>query len=68
VNTSYQVGSALGLAVMTAITSANGADQIGNPANLTNGFSAAFTGAGVVALAVAGVALVWVRKRPAAAF
>ena len=30
VNTSYQVGSALGLAVMTAIAAANGADQLGD--------------------------------------
>ncbi|KRA38597.1 MULTISPECIES: MFS transporter [unclassified Nocardioides] len=49
VNTSYQVGSALGLAVMTAIAAANGADQIGDRAALTNGFSAAFIGAAIVA-------------------
>lgn len=49
VNTSYQVGSALGLAVMTAIAAANGADQIGDRAALTHGFSAAFIGAAIVA-------------------
>ncbi|MFC7501230.1 MFS transporter [Nocardioides sp. GCM10030258] len=49
VNTSYQVGSALGLAVMTAIAAANGADQIGDKAALTDGFSAAFIGAATVA-------------------
>lgn len=49
VNTSYQVGSALGLAVMTAIAAANGADRIGDKAALTEGFSAAFTGAAIVA-------------------
>lgn len=49
VNTSYQVGSALGLAVMTAIAAANGADRIGDKAALTEGFSAAFIGAAIVA-------------------
>lgn len=50
VNTSYQVGSALGLAVMTAIAAANGSAQLGNPIALTDGYSAAFAGAGVIAL------------------
>ncbi|MDQ4052219.1 MAG: MFS transporter [Actinomycetota bacterium] len=50
VNTSYQVGSALGLAVMTAVAAANGADRIGNPGALTDGFSAAFVGAAAVAV------------------
>ena len=45
VNTSYQVGSALGLAVMTAIATSQGADQLGNVASLTDGYSAAFLGA-----------------------
>ena len=49
VNTSYQIGSALGLAVMTAVAAANGADQIGNKTALTDGFSAAFIGAAIVA-------------------
>jgi EmrB/QacA subfamily drug resistance transporter len=49
VNTSYQIGSALGLAVMTAIAAANGADQLGDKAALTEGFSAAFIGAAIVA-------------------
>lgn len=49
VNTSYQIGSALGLAVMTAVAAANGADQIGNETALTDGFSAAFIGAAIVA-------------------
>ena len=34
VNTSYQVGSALGLAAMTALASAQGADQLGNASSL----------------------------------
>jgi EmrB/QacA subfamily drug resistance transporter len=49
VNTSYQIGSALGLAVMTAIAAANGADQLGDKTALTDGFSAAFIGAAIVA-------------------
>lgn len=53
VNTSYQVGSALGLAVMTAVAAANGADQIGDAVALTEGYSAALVGAAV--LAVVGV-------------
>jgi EmrB/QacA subfamily drug resistance transporter len=51
VNTAYQVGSALGLAVMTAVASAQGADQLGNPDALTDGYSAAFLGAAAIALA-----------------
>jgi EmrB/QacA subfamily drug resistance transporter len=49
VNTSYQIGSALGLAVMTAIAAAHGADQLGDKTALTDGFSAAFIGAAIVA-------------------
>jgi EmrB/QacA subfamily drug resistance transporter len=51
VNTSYQVGSALGLAVMTAIATSHGADQLGNAAALTDGYSATFLGAAAVAAA-----------------
>lgn len=62
VNTSYQVGSALGLAVMTAVAAAAGADKLGDPAALTDGFSAAFLGAGAVALLGAVAAAVFMRK------
>ena len=55
VNTSYQVGSALGLAVMTAIAAGQGADRLGNVAALTDGYSAAFMGAAAIA-AVAAIA------------
>ncbi|MFC4055904.1 MFS transporter [Actinomadura syzygii] len=55
VNTSYQVGSALGLAAMTAIAASAGADQVGNLPALTDGFSAAFVGAGLIALVGAGL-------------
>ena len=67
VNTTYQVGSAFGLAVMTAIASAAGADQIGNATELTNGFSAAFTGAAAVTLFAGVIGLIWIRQAPPAA-
>ncbi|WP_280485699.1 MFS transporter [Nocardia cyriacigeorgica] len=62
VNVSYQVGSAIGLAAMTAVAAAFGADQLGDLAELTNGFSAAFLGAAVIALAGAGIAAVTMRS------
>ena len=63
VNTSYQVGSALGLAVMTAVASSHGADQVANTVRLTDGYSAAFIGAAVVAAAGAVLASVTLRFR-----
>ncbi|MDQ3740032.1 MAG: MFS transporter, partial [Actinomycetota bacterium] len=51
VNTSYQVGSALGLAVMTAVATSQGADRLGDVAALTDGYSAAFLGAAGIAVA-----------------
>jgi len=62
VNTSYQVGSALGLAAMTALAASNGADQLGDPAALTDGFSAAFLGAAAIAVAGAILALLTLRQ------
>ncbi|TLF55521.1 MFS transporter [Nocardia cyriacigeorgica] len=62
VNVSYQVGSAIGLAAMTAVAAASGADQLGDLPELTNGFSAAFVGAAVIALAGAGIAAVTMRS------
>ena len=50
VSTSYQVGSALGLAAMTALATSQGADQLTNRAALTDGYSAAFLGAAGVAV------------------
>lgn len=50
VNSSYQIGSALGLAAMTAVAAGYGADQLGDAAALTDGFSAAFLGAAVIAV------------------
>ncbi|RMI32110.1 MFS transporter [Nocardia stercoris] len=55
VNVSYQVGSAVGLAAMTAVAGASGADELGNPPELTHGFSAAFAGAATIALVGAAV-------------
>lgn len=58
VNTTYQVGSALGLAAMTALATFVGVGA--------DGFRAAFFGAAAVAVAAALVALVLVRRSPAA--
>ncbi|MET9514523.1 MFS transporter [Streptomyces sp. NPDC002994] len=49
VNTTYQVGSALGLAALTALATSQGAGELGNLPALTDGFSSAFTGAAAVA-------------------
>ncbi|MEV5704929.1 MFS transporter [Actinoallomurus sp. NPDC052274] len=51
VNTTYQIGSAVGLAAMTAIATSQGAGALDDPRALTHGFRAAFIGAAVVALA-----------------
>jgi MFS family permease len=68
VNTSYQVGSALGLAAMTAVAAGNGADQLGNVSSLTDGYSASFIGAAVIAAAGAVIAAVTLRlPKPQAA-
>jgi hypothetical protein len=68
VNTSYQVGSALGLAAMTALASAQGADRLGDPAALTDDYSAAFLGAAGVAIAGALLAAALLRTpKPAPA-
>ncbi|MFB4318400.1 MFS transporter [Actinomadura sp. 21ATH] len=68
VNTGYQVGSALGLAAMTAVAAASGAGEAGNLPALTDGFSAAFAGAGLIALAGAALAAATLRApKPGAA-
>jgi EmrB/QacA subfamily drug resistance transporter len=61
VSTNYQVGSALGLAAMTAVASAFGADRVGDAAAQTNGFSAGLLGAAAIAAAGALVARAWLR-------
>jgi len=67
VNTAYQMGSALGLAAMTAVASAQGADQIGNVGALTDGYSAAFLGAAGIAVVGALLAAALLRVPRAAA-
>ncbi|MEV0530990.1 MFS transporter [Kitasatospora sp. NPDC050463] len=67
VNTSYQVGSALGLAAMTAVAAANGARELGNPQALTDGFSAAFLGAAALALVGALASAITIRTPAPAA-
>lgn len=62
VNTSYQIGSALGLAAMTAVAAAHGTDQIGNATALTNGFSAGLWGAAAIAAAGALIAAFTLRS------
>ncbi|MCF7547442.1 MFS transporter [Pseudonocardia sp. WMMC193] len=67
VNTSYQVGSALGLAAMTALAAGYGATQLADPVAMTTGFSAAFLGAAGVALLGAVLAAATLHtSRPAA--
>src|SRR5207249_4412095 len=64
VSTSYQVGSALGLAVMTAVaTSATGAGT--SLSSLNHGYHAAFLGAAAVAAAAALAVLLLIRRQPA---
>jgi MFS family permease len=62
VNTSYQIGSALGLAAMTVVAAGFGADQLGDRVALTDGFSAGFLGAAGIALAGAVIAAVTLRR------
>ena len=62
VNTSYQVGSALGLAVMTAVASMYGADRLGDAIALTDGFSAGLLGAAGIAAVGALMAAAWIRS------
>ena len=63
VNTTYQIGSALGLAAMTAVATSAGATEVGNPVALTDGYSAAFAGAAGIALFAAVVAAVSIGRR-----
>ena len=65
VNTSYQVGSALGLAAMTAVATAFGAGS--DLVSLTDGFSAGLLGAAGIAAAGALLAAAWLRTPTAPA-
>ncbi|MEV4243337.1 hypothetical protein AB0J63_07975 [Streptosporangium canum] len=62
VNTTYNVGSALGLAATTAIATSQGASALGDLPKLTDGFQAAFLGAGAVAPLDAPLTLTLMRK------
>jgi EmrB/QacA subfamily drug resistance transporter len=61
VSTSYQVGSALGLAIATAIAAAAGTSKTGDVVAASHGYSAAFLLAAVTALIGAGATLVLMR-------
>jgi EmrB/QacA subfamily drug resistance transporter len=63
VSTSYQIGSALGLAVLTAIVYGISGTEA-SPVELTAGYSAAFIGAGILALAGALISAVAMTKPP----
>ncbi|WP_371589002.1 MFS transporter [Streptomyces virginiae] len=67
VNTTYQVGSALGLAALTALATSQGAGALGDLPALTDGFSAAFLAAAGIAAAGALAALTLMRGKPGAA-
>lgn len=60
VNTTYQVGSALGLAVATAVATASGFGS--GSGSSADGFGAAFIAAAAIALAGAGIAAVALRS------
>lgn len=62
VNTSYQVGAALGLGVMTAVAISNGAGELGDVSALTDGFSSAFIGAAAIAAVGAALAVLLIRS------
>ena len=64
VNTSYQVGSALGLAAMTAVATSYGAGRLGDTVALTDGYSAALAGAGAIAATGAVLAALTLRSTP----
>ncbi|NKQ25506.1 MFS transporter [Streptomyces galbus] len=67
VNTTYQIGSALGLAALTALATSRGAGAPGDLPALTDGFSAAFTAAAVIAAAGGLITLLTMRTEKAVA-
>ncbi|MFF4587232.1 MFS transporter [Streptomyces sp. NPDC001388] len=67
VNTTYQVGSALGLAALTAVATSQGAGQLGNLPALTDGFSVAFVWAAAIAAVGGLITLLVMRSDKAAA-
>jgi MFS family permease len=67
INTSQQIGGALGIAALSALATSTTEDAVSSgtplPNALTDGFEAAFIGGAFVALAGIVVALVLVRRR-----
>ena len=61
VSTSYQIGSALGLAALTAVATAFGTDRIGDAIAQTNGYSAGLLAAAGIAAVGALVTGTWLR-------
>ncbi len=65
VNTTYQVGSAIGLAAMVAVAGSKTSSLVSSGVEATGamngGFSSAFVGAGIIAFLAAGVAMVAIR-------
>lgn len=64
VNTTYQVGSALGLAALTALATSQGAGALGDLPALTGGFSAAFLAAGIAAAGALATTAILMRGKP----
>jgi len=66
INTSQQIGGALGIAALSAIATSTTSNQIASgsaiPAALTDGFQAAFIGAAAIAVVGILVALLVVRR------
>lgn len=60
INTTYQVGSALGLATMVSVASAATGGEAG-PEAMLDSYRAAFAGAAIIAVAAALVAAFWTR-------
>ncbi|MBC7273406.1 MAG: MFS transporter [Streptomyces sp.] len=67
VNTTYQVGSALGLAALTALATSQGAGALGDLPALTDGFSAAFLAAAGISALGGAVTLLAMRTEKAVA-
>ncbi|MFF7550852.1 MFS transporter [Streptomyces canus] len=67
VNTTYQIGSALGLAALTALATSQGAGRLGDLPALTDGFSAAFTAAAIIAAIGGLITLLVMRTEKSAA-
>ncbi|UVS78576.1 MFS transporter [Actinokineospora sp. UTMC 2448] len=63
VNTSYQIGSALGLAAITAVAATAGAAEITDRVALTDGLSTAFLAAAGIAVAGAAITALTLNRR-----